>query len=360
MNTGKCVVSAVLEQKIRWLCDKLPNKEWSGIMFYDCKEYPDGKLDILVRDFCLLDIGTGGYTEFMTDYKVFQYQFEHNLMDCYWGLIHSHNNFSAFFSGQDTHTLDDMSKDMNRFLSLIVNNAGQYVSAITRISDEEYDVETTEKFKSFEDSECSKKRKSKGHKEKVFHAEYIPVERETPANNDLTELAESFKEIEERKAREEEEKKAKQLAEWKKETPDYQRKPLGKQISLWDDLDAEEPIHTQSEGFDSQQVKQAANIIVSGILTMTSESLFDIYDWLKNPLKMDRIFRRAFKNPQSNEFNYYLGIIFEYVYEQLDIPMDNMGEFAMSLQEYLLAFDMDNEWLTGIIDYATLFMDYGE
>ena len=335
-------------------------------MFYDCKEYPDGKLDIVARDFCLLDIGSGGYTEFMTDYKVFQYQVEHDLMDCYWALIHSHNSMAAWFSGQDLHTLEDMAGDMHRFFSLIVNNAGQYVSAITRISDEEYDVETTEKFKSFEDSECSKKRKSKGHKEKVFHAEYVTVERETPANNDLTELAESFKEIEERKAREEEEKRLKLSnglytngKEWEKDS-EIRRKGFGKQISLWDDLDTEEPIHTQSEGFSSQQVKQAANIIVSGILTMTSESLFDIYDWLKNPLKMDRIFRRAFKNPQSNEFNYYLGIIFEYVYEQLDIPMDNMGEFAMALQEYLLAFDVDNEWLTEIIDYATLFMDYGE
>ena len=330
-------------------------------MFYDCKEYPDGKLDILVRDFCLLDIGSGGYTEFMTDYKVFQYQFEHNLIDCYWGLIHSHNNFSAFFSGQDTHTLDDMSKDMNRFLSLIVNNAGQYVSAITRISNEEYKVETLEKFKSFEDSECSKTRNSIGHKEKVFHAEYIPVEREAPANNDLTELAESFKEIEERKAREEEEKKAKQFTGWKKESSEAQRKPFGKQFSLWDDLDIEEPEIKPSKEFTNQQVKQAANIVVSGILTMTSESLFDIYDWIKNPLKMDRMFKKAFKNSQSNEFQFYLGIVFEYIYEQLEIPTEVMGEFAMALQEYLMAFDIDNDWLTEIIDYSTLFIDcYGE
>ena len=39
---------------------------------------------------------------------------------------------STFFSGTDTNTLLEEGSDMNNFLSLIVNNAGQYTAAITR------------------------------------------------------------------------------------------------------------------------------------------------------------------------------------------------------------------------------------
>ena len=38
----------------------------------------------------------------------------------------------TFFSGTDLGTLQEEGSDMNNFLSLIVNNAGQYTAAITR------------------------------------------------------------------------------------------------------------------------------------------------------------------------------------------------------------------------------------
>ena len=39
---------------------------------------------------------------------------------------------STFFSGTDLSTLQEEGSDMNNFLSLIINNAGQYTAAITR------------------------------------------------------------------------------------------------------------------------------------------------------------------------------------------------------------------------------------
>ena len=38
----------------------------------------------------------------------------------------------TFISGTDLSTLQEEGSDMNNFLSLIVNNAGQYTAAITR------------------------------------------------------------------------------------------------------------------------------------------------------------------------------------------------------------------------------------
>lgn len=46
--------------------------------------------------------------------------------------IKSHDQMSTFFSGTDLGTLQEEGSDMNNFLSLIVNNAGQYTAAITR------------------------------------------------------------------------------------------------------------------------------------------------------------------------------------------------------------------------------------
>ena len=54
------------------------------------------------------------------------------LLDCFQGLLHSHHTMSAFFSGTDQNTLLQEGKDMNNFVSLIVNNAGNYVAGITR------------------------------------------------------------------------------------------------------------------------------------------------------------------------------------------------------------------------------------
>ena len=46
--------------------------------------------------------------------------------------IKSHDNMPTFMSGTDLNTLQEEGSDMNNFLSLIVNNAGQYTAAITR------------------------------------------------------------------------------------------------------------------------------------------------------------------------------------------------------------------------------------
>ena len=45
--------------------------------------------------------------------------------------IKSHHTMKAFFSGTDTNTLNSIGKDMNHFVSLIVNNVGQYVAKMT-------------------------------------------------------------------------------------------------------------------------------------------------------------------------------------------------------------------------------------
>lgn len=125
-------VTKLLEDKIRYLCATFPNKEYSGALFYTVDgEFGSDNLKITCRDFCLCDIGSSTYTEFETRPEVVSYMCENDLLDCYIGLLHSHNTMSTFFSGTDLDTLKSEGFSMPHFVSLIVNNEGEYTAAIT-------------------------------------------------------------------------------------------------------------------------------------------------------------------------------------------------------------------------------------
>ena len=132
-NTYKLIITPELEEKIRFLCARFPNNEYSGVLFYDYTgRFEDNSLVLTAKDFCLMDYGSATYTEFNKSAEICNYMIEHDLLECQQGLMHSHDNMSTFMSGTDLGTLQEEGSDMNNFLSLIVNNAGQYTAAITR------------------------------------------------------------------------------------------------------------------------------------------------------------------------------------------------------------------------------------
>lgn len=132
-NTYKLIITPELEEKIRFLCARFPNNEYSGVLFYDYTgRFEDNSLVLTAKDFCLMDYGSATYTEFNKSAEICNYMIEHDLLECQQGLMHSHDQMSTFLSGTDLGTLQEEGSDMNNFLSLIVNNAGQYTAAITR------------------------------------------------------------------------------------------------------------------------------------------------------------------------------------------------------------------------------------
>lgn len=126
-------ISMAAEYKIRALCSMLPNREWSGVLFYEVEGgFEDlNYMKLHVKDFMTLDIGSNVFTEFEVTPDVCAYMVDNNLLDCQTGLIHSHNTMSTFFSGVDRDTLLKKGSQQTHFLSLIVNNAGEYSAAIT-------------------------------------------------------------------------------------------------------------------------------------------------------------------------------------------------------------------------------------
>lgn len=130
----KLIIPAEVEKKIRFTCQKVWDTEWSGTLFFTYEgSFENNDLVIKCVDFYIMDIGVSTYTEFDMNPDVIAYMCSNpELLDCQMGLIHSHNNMPTFFSGTDVATLKEEGVDRNNFVSLIVNNAGNYTAAITR------------------------------------------------------------------------------------------------------------------------------------------------------------------------------------------------------------------------------------
>lgn len=168
-STYKLIIPSDVERKIRYLCTKIPNVEWSGTLFYTYEgSMDDGSLVITCKDIFVMDIGSAAYTEFDMSPDVISYMCDNpELLGVQMGLIHSHNNMSCFFSGTDTATLREEGRDRNHFVSLIVNNEGTYTAAITRKIKSIKSIHESYSYGSFEDTTIT------GTKEYQEESEYI-------------------------------------------------------------------------------------------------------------------------------------------------------------------------------------------
>ena len=142
----KLVIPSQVQKKIDLMCLKINTIEWSGSLFYDYEGiWKDNNLVIKVLDFFLQDIGNAGSTTFEQSPDVVRFRIDNDLLTAQMGLIHSHHNMQSFFSGTDMDTLHKEALDHNHFVSLVVNNKRQYVSAITAVTSSFRTKQVTEK-----------------------------------------------------------------------------------------------------------------------------------------------------------------------------------------------------------------------
>lgn len=146
-------ISDKLEKKIRVLCNKFPNTEWSGILFYTYNgSFLDNNISFVAEDLLFMDTGYSATTEFYLDEaNIGSYIIDHDLFGCQCGLIHSHHSMQAFFSGQDNAMLEQEGSSRNHFLSLVVNNSGKYVACVTVKEIFEHTITTKSHYKTFND-----------------------------------------------------------------------------------------------------------------------------------------------------------------------------------------------------------------
>lgn len=197
INSYKLIVRDKLENKIRFLCSRFYNTEWSGVLFWTISGSFESK-DIIVyaEDFLLMDIGGATTTAFEMSPKVISYMTENNLMNTYVGLMHSHHNMSTFFSGIDQDTLLSEGQNSNHFVSLIVNNAGVYSAAITRLVTASRKVQNNIVYKTFKDEAISS---IDDYDEIINYVEWFPLIVKQETANNYESIEQDIKEIEQQK-----------------------------------------------------------------------------------------------------------------------------------------------------------------
>ena len=89
-STYKMIIPKKVEEKIRYLCRKFPNLEWSGILFTSYTgSFETNDLVITCEDIYPMDLGSSGFTEFNMDENVAGYIADNiELFDCDLALVH--------------------------------------------------------------------------------------------------------------------------------------------------------------------------------------------------------------------------------------------------------------------------------
>jgi hypothetical protein len=89
-----------------------------------------------------LDMGSSAYTEYNLDERFMDFIEEDFEERCTWklGHIHSHNSMAVFFSGTDMAELNDNAPSHNFYLSLIVNNAMDFLAKVAFIGEAKKDI----------------------------------------------------------------------------------------------------------------------------------------------------------------------------------------------------------------------------
>lgn len=133
----KVVLSTKAYAQIAYLLQHIHNVEWSAILLYTVEGHittPE-KMVCRVDSLYLMDKGTAAYTEHNYDNEdIIDMIDEHSeYLNMKWGHIHSHNNMRSYFSGTDMGELHNNAPNHTYYLSLIVNNAGEYVAKLAYI-----------------------------------------------------------------------------------------------------------------------------------------------------------------------------------------------------------------------------------
>lgn len=375
----KLIIPAEVERKIRFACQKVWSTEWSGTLFFTHEgSFENNDLVIRCVDIYIMDIGTQAYTEFDMNPDVISYMCENpELLDCQMGLIHSHNNMSTFFSGTDTATLKEEGRDRNNFVSLIVNNAGSYTSAITRRIKSKQVMESVS-YEFFGDGEKQDTREYVSDADEIEWF-YLKIEKEGE-NYSFPDMAARLEEIKQAKAERAE--KAK-----KAQTPVYQGgykpviansyntkagpanfvknevdKPKVVQPTLFDDTD-DLPFDDNYNlpygqvTFDKVTLKSLVLQLITGSIIISNDSKIDISKWAKS---MPTLYEKRFGKGKEGMKNFKMWADTYAEYLTWYVTDEKLEELGFDETEIcaICAHDMieeltklpENDYIKGYID----------
>lgn len=334
----KMIIPIDVEKKIRYACKESWNTEWSGTLFYTYKgSFEDGSLTIICKDIFIMDIGNQTYTEFDMSPDVISYMTENpDLLDCQMGLIHSHNNMSTFFSGTDTSTLKEEGIDRNNFVSLIVNNVGEYTAAITRRVYSTKNVKDCYNYNFFGEGNTEKCKDYK-IEENFIEWYYLCITKEGDSL-DFSDMKNRFEEI--RKRKESNKNKFSTNTSLYNNTIKYTDDKISfkdnkssintnigstkKESLKYLDSDYSDDIYDVFR-FDPEIIKVLFFQLITGSITINSSAKFNVDEWMK---VMPKVFDKRFGTGEDGIklFNEWAEVMVEFIiYHSDDSNLQSSG-----------------------------------
>lgn len=329
-STYKLIIPDEVEKKIRHLCNRIHDVEWSGTLFYTYEgSMETNDLVITCRDIFVMDIGTSGYTEFDMSPEVISYMTDNpELLDMQMGLIHSHNNMGTFFSGTDLNTLKEEGKDRNHFVSLIVNNAGTYTAAITRKVRTVKVIEELYNYDSFNDKHESDTVKYTQEEECIEYFSLDIIKEGTQYS--FNSLDKRLEEIRKRKA-------AVKIINTSGVKEDF-TKPYPQIISTSDDKPKFIP--SLFNDVNEDDVQHVLIQLLTGSVIIRDPSKIDIDRWAAS---MPSVFGKRF-NSDLKAFESWAEQFCEFLIFDKEKPMNNADEEAQWLSDFsqALYYELDS------------------
>ena len=138
-DLGTILIPNKIISKITLAHKLISNVEWNGVILY--RTVDNVPIDItkpnhfIVEDLVIVNIGTSGAFDYVADESMNLVNSSPYILDCLQGLVHTHHNMGAFFSGTD---MDEIAKsvDMNVYLSLVVDFKGAYVAKLLLVGEQ--------------------------------------------------------------------------------------------------------------------------------------------------------------------------------------------------------------------------------
>lgn len=186
----------------------------------------------------------------------------------------------TFFSGTDIETLKNEGSSMNNFVSLIVNNAGTYTAAITRLVSLEKNINVKSTYPFF--GENVVQLESKQYNENTTEIQYFPlfIQKELGENNILLDRIKELKAI-------------------KNVQSSIVNSHLLKKEDKTSAMSLFEEGYTEYIKLDSKIVETATLQILTGSILVTSANKINLKDWIS---KINSVYTRRFKNIKDYEY----------------------------------------------------------
>lgn len=284
----KMFIPAKVENKIRILLNSIYNIEWSGVLFYTYTgSFENNDLLITCEDIYPMNIGSSVYTEFENTPDIAGYIVDNQLFDCCQALIHSHHSMQTWFSSTDISTLQSEGNETIHFVSLIVNNAGEYNAAITRKVKATFEGDMVEEFESYNGEKITKTSKTIQQKEMIM---YHPLIVEVEKGDYTTDLYSRIKELKDKNAKSKENVATKSTANTSTVWPTQQKIEFPKE---------------ESEKHDAiDDIEDEINLCLSKLVTGSSTTeILKKEEIIKLANSMEERFAKSF--PTMKIFSYW-------------------------------------------------------